>query len=51
MLGESNVDNLFVASGLNSIGILSAGGVGRTMAHWIDKGYPDCDVTAVNANR
>ena len=51
MLGETSVSNLYMASGMNSIGILTGGGVGRTMAHWIDKGYPDCDVTQVDCNR
>ena len=51
-LGESpEVQNYFVAAGLNSIGILTGGGVGRAMAHWIMHGRPDIDVTAMNVNR
>jgi glycine cleavage system aminomethyltransferase T/glycine/D-amino acid oxidase-like deaminating enzyme len=36
----------FVAAGMNSVGILSAGGLGRVLAHWIISGLPDVDVTA-----
>ena len=32
-------------------GILTGGGVGRLMAHWIAHGYPDMDVTGVNVDR
>ena len=46
IVGESpELKNYFVAAGLNSIGILSAGGLGRILAHWILKGSPDVDVT------
>jgi len=52
VLGESaNLKNYFVFAGLNSIGILSGGGLGRIMAHWILNGKPDVDVTGFNANR
>ena len=37
--------NYFVAAGLNSIGILTGGGWGRAIAHWIVTGSPDIDVT------
>ena len=30
----------FVAAGLNSVGILSAGGLGRIVAHWVATGRP-----------
>jgi glycine cleavage system aminomethyltransferase T/glycine/D-amino acid oxidase-like deaminating enzyme len=51
-LGESpEVKGYFVAAGLNSIGILTGGGVGRAMAHWIVTGRPDFDVTAVHVDR
>ena len=43
--------NYFVAAGLNSIGILSGGGLGRVMAHWIINGSPDVDVTGFNVDR
>jgi len=51
-LGESpEVKGYFVAAGLNSIGILTGGGVGRAMAHWITHGRPDFDVTAFHVDR
>ncbi|MFK7732609.1 MAG: FAD-dependent oxidoreductase [Pseudomonadales bacterium] len=52
IIGEApNLQNYFVAAGLNSIGILSAGGLGRVMAHWILNGQPDVDVTGFNIDR
>ena len=52
VLGEApEVRNYFVAAGLNSVGIITGGGVGRVMAHWILNGRPDVDVTAVNIDR
>jgi len=41
----------FVCAGLNSIGILSAGGLGRIVAHWLTTGHPDVDVTGFSADR
>ena len=43
--------NYFVCAGLNSIGILTGGGLGRVMAHWIMTGRPDVDVTGMNIDR
>jgi glycine cleavage system aminomethyltransferase T/glycine/D-amino acid oxidase-like deaminating enzyme len=52
IVGESpELRNYFVAAGLNSIGILTGGGLGRVMAHWIVEGYPDVDVTGINIDR
>lgn len=52
MVGESpEIRNYFVAAGLNSIGILSGGGIGRLLAHWIKHGKPDMDVTGMNIDR
>ena len=45
------VRNYFVAAGLNSIGILTGGGLGRTLAHWILTGTPDVDVTGIDVAR
>ena len=51
-LGEApELKNYFVAAGLNSIGILTGGGVGRAMAHWMLNGRPDVDMTAFNLDR
>jgi 4-methylaminobutanoate oxidase (formaldehyde-forming) len=41
----------FVAAGMNSVGVLSAGGLGRVLAHWIIAGLPDVDVTAWDVAR
>jgi 4-methylaminobutanoate oxidase (formaldehyde-forming) len=52
LVGEApELANYFVAAGLNSIGILSGGGIGRVLAHWIVNGAPDVDVTALNIDR
>ena len=51
-VGESpEVKNYFVAAGLNSIGILTGGGMGRALAHWVLTGRPDVDVTGMNIDR
>jgi heterotetrameric sarcosine oxidase gamma subunit len=52
VVGEApEVKNYFVAAGLNSIGILTGGGLGRVLAHWIVTGRPDVDVTGFNIDR
>jgi glycine cleavage system aminomethyltransferase T/glycine/D-amino acid oxidase-like deaminating enzyme len=52
VVGEApELKNYFVAAGLNSIGILTGGGIGRVMAHWIMTGRPDIDVTGINIDR
>ncbi|HEY4181261.1 MAG TPA: FAD-dependent oxidoreductase [Kofleriaceae bacterium] len=52
VVGEApELKNYFVCAGLNSIGILTGGGMGRVMAHWIMTGSPDVDVTAMNIDR
>ena len=51
-VGEApGINNYFVAAGMNSVGVLSAGGLGRVMAHWIISGLPDVDVTAWDVAR
>ena len=51
-VGEApEIKNYFVAAGLNSIGILTGGGLGRVLAHWIVTGRPDVDVTGFNIDR
>ncbi|MBW1778077.1 MAG: GcvT family protein [Deltaproteobacteria bacterium] len=52
MIGEApGVRNFFVACGMNSVGIQSAGGVGYALAHWIDKGYPAEQLWPVDIRR
>ncbi len=52
VLGEApELRGYFVAAGMNSIGILTGGGIGRALAQWIVDGRPDIDVTAMNIDR
>jgi len=52
IVGESaELRNYFVAAGLNSIGILTGGGLGRVLAHWIMHGRADVDVTGFHIDR
>lgn len=52
IVGEApELKNYFVAAGLNSIGILTGGGLGRVLANWIMTGTPDVDVTGFNIDR
>jgi 4-methylaminobutanoate oxidase (formaldehyde-forming) len=52
IVGEApELKNYFVAAGMNSIGILTGGGLGRVLAHWIINGRPDVDVTGFNIDR
>ena len=52
IIGEApELRHYFVAAGLNSIGILTGGGIGRLVAHWITEGRPDMDVTGMNIDR
>ena len=52
VVGEApELKNFFVAAGLNSIGILTGGGLGRVLAHWIIHGRPDVDVTGFDIDR
>ncbi len=52
VVGEApEIKNYFVAAGLNSIGILTGGGLGRVIAHWVLNGRPDVDVTGFNIER
>jgi glycine cleavage system aminomethyltransferase T/glycine/D-amino acid oxidase-like deaminating enzyme len=51
-LGESpELKNCFVAAGMNSIGLQSAGGVGKVMADWIRDGHPPADLWEVDVRR
>jgi 4-methylaminobutanoate oxidase (formaldehyde-forming) len=52
MLGESpEVDGLYLACGLNSVGILMGGGLGHVMAQWLIEEYPPIDLTEVGVDR
>jgi glycine cleavage system aminomethyltransferase T/glycine/D-amino acid oxidase-like deaminating enzyme len=52
VIGEApELRNYFVAAGLNSVGIITGGGIGRVLAHWMLNGRPDVDVTGFNIDR
>ena len=52
LLGPApELDNYFVAAGLNSLGILLGGGVGDVIAHWLVDGEPPVDVTGYAIDR
>jgi 4-methylaminobutanoate oxidase (formaldehyde-forming) len=52
VVGEApELRNYFVCAGLNSVGIITGGGYGRVLAHWILNGKPDVDVTGINIDR
>ncbi len=51
-LGEApGLPGLFVAAGFNSIGIQSAGGVGKVLAEWMRDGHPSMDLWSVDIRR
>ena len=45
------LDNCFVAAGLNSIGLQSAGGIGKVISEWIRSGHPPADLWEVDVRR
>ncbi len=51
-LGETpELENCFVAAGLNSIGLQSAGGIGKVVAEWMRDGVPPADLWEVDVRR
>lgn len=51
-LGEApELKNCFVAAGMNSIGLQSAGGIGKVVAEWIRDGHPSADLWEVDVRR
>jgi len=51
-LGESpELANCFVAAGLNSIGLQSAGGIGKVVSEWIRDGHAPVDLWEVDVRR
>ena len=51
-VGEApEVGNFFVACGLNSVGIVTSGGIGKACAEWMDKGHPPLDLTGNDLRR
>jgi 4-methylaminobutanoate oxidase (formaldehyde-forming) len=52
LLGETpEVEGLFCATGFNSIGILSSGGVGKALADWIRDRRPPVELMDVDVRR
>ena len=51
-LGEApELENCFVAAGMNSIGLQSAGGIGKVVAQWMRDGVPPEDLWEVDVRR
>ncbi|QYZ71288.1 GcvT family protein [Neotabrizicola shimadae] len=51
-LGEApEVKGYWIAAGYNSIGIVSSGGAGMALAHWITEGEPPFDLWEVDIRR
>jgi 4-methylaminobutanoate oxidase (formaldehyde-forming) len=51
-LGEApEVGGYWIAAGYNSIGIVSSGGAGQALAHWITEGEPPFDLWEVDIRR
>ena len=52
LLGEApELKNFYVAAGLNSLGILQGGGIGKIMAQWIVDGYCPVDPLHIDIAR
>ncbi len=52
LVGETNeVDGLFVAAGMNSVGVMSSAGIGRLLSQWIINGHPTGNVWEVDIAR
>ncbi|MEM7439995.1 MAG: FAD-dependent oxidoreductase [Pseudomonadota bacterium] len=51
-VGEApDCDGLFVAAGLNSVGIMSSAGIGRALADWMEDGHPPMNLWEVDVAR
>ncbi|MGI9357533.1 MAG: FAD-dependent oxidoreductase, partial [Rhizobiaceae bacterium] len=51
LVGETEIDGLFVAAGMNSVGIMSSAGIGRALADWMVDGHPPMDMWEVDVAR
>ncbi|MDQ2068149.1 FAD-dependent oxidoreductase [Xinfangfangia sp. CPCC 101601] len=52
LIGETpEVDGLYVAAGMNSVGVMSSAGVGRVMADWMREGHAPYDLWEVDVAR
>ncbi|MEO0379579.1 MAG: FAD-dependent oxidoreductase, partial [Pseudomonadota bacterium] len=52
LVGETpGVDGLYVAAGMNSVGVMSSAGIGRALADWVVDGHPPRDLWEVDIAR
>ncbi len=52
LVGEApNVNGLYVAAGMNSVGIMSSAGIGAALADWIADGVPPFDLWDIDVAR
>ena len=51
LVGETPVDGLFVAAGMNSVGVMSSAGIGLALADWITAGHPPMDMWEIDVAR
>ncbi|MEI7742456.1 MAG: FAD-dependent oxidoreductase [Chloroflexota bacterium] len=52
IVGEApELRNYWVVAGLNSVGIITGGGLGRVVANWMLTGSADVDITGINIDR
>ena len=51
LVGETQVDGLYVAAGMNSVGVMSSAGTGQALADWIIDGRPPLDMWEVDVAR
>ncbi len=52
LIGQTNeVDGLFVAAGMNSVGVMSSAGIGRVLADWMAEGAAPIDLWEVDIAR
>ncbi|MCV2868410.1 FAD-dependent oxidoreductase [Defluviimonas sp. WL0002] len=52
LIGQTNeVDGLFVAAGMNSVGVMSSAGIGRVLADWMIEGAAPIDLWEVDIAR
>ncbi|RMF33410.1 MAG: FAD-dependent oxidoreductase, partial [Alphaproteobacteria bacterium] len=52
LVGEApGVDGLFVAAGMNSVGVMSSAGIGRALADWVVDGHPPFDLWEIDIAR
>lgn len=51
LVGETSVDGLFVAAGMNSVGVMSSAGIGRALSDWMLDGRPPMNMWEVDVAR